>query len=59
MHEIKEELRESKKLQEMIEFIEDFEHGSPDEFVKRGEFIKIMTAYWEASNKRFRLENGK
>ena len=37
----------------MLEFIEEFENGNPDEFITRGDFIKVMRCYWDASNKRF------
>lgn len=43
MHEIKEEIRESIRLQKEIEFLENFEHGDPDDFVTRGEMVKVLT----------------
>jgi hypothetical protein len=57
VHEIKEELRESERVKKLIEFLEEFENGNPDEYVTRKDLIEIIRCVWEAQNQR--IKNGK
>jgi len=54
MREIKEELKESKRLQELIEFLEDFESEKGNEFVTRSQITKLLLSFWEGCKKKFK-----
>ena len=43
MRVIKEKIKESIRLQKQNEFLEDFESGNPEDFVKRGDLIELLT----------------